>query len=110
MYFDSFADLLQMGKHGFYVWTAYGTTALVLVASWLARGALWPPPDVCVSSGTCPADTPTGNSMKATLNPKRKQRLCWRYFCCWWPAGSPRCDSDLGENMNISPACRCGRG
>ncbi len=40
MYFDSFADLLQMGKHGFYVWTAYGTTALVLVASWLsARGA-----------------------------------------------------------------------
>lgn len=40
MYFDSFADLLQMGKHGFYVWTAYGATGLVLLISWLsARGA-----------------------------------------------------------------------
>jgi heme exporter protein D len=40
MYFDSFADLLQMGKHGFYVWTAYGATTLVLLISWLsARGA-----------------------------------------------------------------------
>lgn len=40
MYFDSFADLLQMGKHGFYVWTAYAATATVLVISWLsARGA-----------------------------------------------------------------------
>lgn len=40
MYFDSFADLLQMGKHGFYVWTAYGATVLVLLISWLsARGA-----------------------------------------------------------------------
>ncbi|MDB2416659.1 heme exporter protein CcmD [Pseudomonadales bacterium] len=40
MYFDSFGDLLQMGKHGFYVWTAYGATGLVLLISWLsARGA-----------------------------------------------------------------------
>lgn len=40
MYFDSFADLLQMGKHGFYVWAAYAATATVLVISWLsARGA-----------------------------------------------------------------------
>jgi heme exporter protein D len=40
MYFDSFADLLQMGEHGFYVWTAYGATGLVLLISWLsARGA-----------------------------------------------------------------------
>ena len=40
MYFDSFADLLQMGKHGFYVWTAYGATVLVLLLSWLStRGA-----------------------------------------------------------------------
>jgi len=40
MYFDSFAELLQMGKHGFYVWTAYGATVLVLLLSWLsARGA-----------------------------------------------------------------------
>jgi heme exporter protein D len=40
MYFDSFGDLLQMGKHGFYVWTAYGVTGLVLLISWLsARGA-----------------------------------------------------------------------
>lgn len=36
MYFDSFAEFLLMGKHGFYVWTAYGTTALVLVGSWLS--------------------------------------------------------------------------
>jgi len=40
MYFDSFAEFLQMGKHGFYVWTAYGVTALVLVMCWLsARGS-----------------------------------------------------------------------
>jgi len=40
MYFDSFAELLQMGKHGFYVWIAYGATVLVLLLSWLsARGA-----------------------------------------------------------------------
>ncbi|MGI9293151.1 MAG: heme exporter protein CcmD [Pseudomonadales bacterium] len=31
MYFASFAELLQMGGHGFYVWLAYGVTALVLL-------------------------------------------------------------------------------
>ena len=36
MYFDSFADFLQMGKHGQYVWLAYGTTALVLLWTWLS--------------------------------------------------------------------------
>ena len=36
MYFDSFAEFLLMGQHGFYVWTAYGTTAAVLLGSWLS--------------------------------------------------------------------------
>jgi heme exporter protein D len=36
MYFDSFAEFLLMGKHGFYVWMAYGTTAAVLLGSWLS--------------------------------------------------------------------------
>ena len=31
MYFDSFADFLAMGKHGLYVWSAYGATAVVWV-------------------------------------------------------------------------------
>ena len=31
MYFESFADLLAMGKHGVYVWTAYGIGLAVLV-------------------------------------------------------------------------------
>ncbi|NCF77919.1 MAG: heme exporter protein CcmD [Proteobacteria bacterium] len=36
MYFDSFAEFLLMGKHGFYVWMAYGITAAVLLGSWLS--------------------------------------------------------------------------
>jgi len=36
--FDSFADFVQMGNHGFYVWLAYGITFVVLV--WLAVHAL----------------------------------------------------------------------
>jgi heme exporter protein D len=32
MAFDSFADFLAMGRHGFYVWSAYGFSILVLVA------------------------------------------------------------------------------
>lgn len=32
MYFDSFSDLIQMGHHGFYVWTAYGIGVSVLIA------------------------------------------------------------------------------
>ncbi len=39
MYFDSFEALLQMGKHGFYVWSAWGSTALVLLLSWLSARA-----------------------------------------------------------------------
>ena len=33
MYFDSFADFLAMGKHGFYVWSAYGVSALLIIAN-----------------------------------------------------------------------------
>lgn len=29
--FESFADFLAMGKHGFYVWLAYGLAALVVL-------------------------------------------------------------------------------
>ena len=36
MYFDSFTECLLMGKHGFYVWMAYGITAAVLLGSWLS--------------------------------------------------------------------------
>jgi heme exporter protein D len=31
--FDSFASFLSMGKHGFYVWLAYGAGATVLILS-----------------------------------------------------------------------------
>jgi heme exporter protein D len=31
MAFDSFAAFLAMGKHGPYVWSAYGVTALVVL-------------------------------------------------------------------------------
>lgn len=33
MAFDSFADFLAMGKHGPYVWSAYGLTAVAML--WL---------------------------------------------------------------------------
>ncbi|WP_300522193.1 heme exporter protein CcmD [Alcanivorax sp.] len=33
MAFDSFADFLAMGKHGFYVWSAYGVSALLIIAN-----------------------------------------------------------------------------
>lgn len=29
--FQSFAAFIAMGKHGFYVWLAYGLTALVII-------------------------------------------------------------------------------
>ena len=32
MAFDSMADFLAMGTHGFYVWLTYGTTFVVLGA------------------------------------------------------------------------------
>ena len=33
MAFESFADFLAMGKHGFFVWTAYGISAVLIIAS-----------------------------------------------------------------------------
>ena len=30
MYFESFADFIAMGKHGAFVWSAYGISLLVL--------------------------------------------------------------------------------
>lgn len=33
MFFDSFAEFLAMGKHGFYVWLCYGITALVIIVN-----------------------------------------------------------------------------
>lgn len=36
MFFDSFAEFLAMGKHGFYVWLCYGITVLVIIANILA--------------------------------------------------------------------------
>ncbi len=30
MYFESFAEFVAMGKHGAYVWSAYGITLAVL--------------------------------------------------------------------------------
>lgn len=30
MYFDSFAELLAMGKHGLYVWSAFGFSLAIL--------------------------------------------------------------------------------
>ena len=40
MYFDTFAEFLQMGKHGFYVWLAYGATGLVLLWSWISARSM----------------------------------------------------------------------
>ncbi|MBF8779218.1 heme exporter protein CcmD [Pseudomonas fulva] len=41
MSFASFADFIAMGRHGLYVWSAYGICLAVLVinvvAPWLAR-------------------------------------------------------------------------
>ena len=36
MQFSSFTDFLDMGKHGFYVWSAYGTTLVIILANVLA--------------------------------------------------------------------------
>jgi len=30
MWFDSFAEFIQMGKHGLYVWSAYGFTLVCM--------------------------------------------------------------------------------
>ncbi|WNW11104.1 heme exporter protein CcmD [Pseudomonas sp. DTU_2021_1001937_2_SI_NGA_ILE_001] len=41
MSFDSFADFLAMGRHGLFVWSAYGLFGLVMIVNlalpWLAR-------------------------------------------------------------------------
>ena len=31
MAFDSFADFLAMGRHGLYVWSAYGVTFVIVL-------------------------------------------------------------------------------
>lgn len=36
MYFDSFADLIAMGSHGPYVWSAYALTLLVIIVNFVA--------------------------------------------------------------------------
>lgn len=36
MAFESFADFIAMGKHGPYVWSAYGITLVVVVANIVA--------------------------------------------------------------------------
>lgn len=36
MYFESFADFLAMGRHGFYVWLSYGFFLLIIVWNILA--------------------------------------------------------------------------
>ena len=33
MSFESFADFIAMGGHGFYVWFSYGTSIVVVVAN-----------------------------------------------------------------------------
>lgn len=30
-YFESFADFLQMGKHGLYVWLSYGIGLIIII-------------------------------------------------------------------------------
>ncbi len=36
MAFESFNDFIEMGKHGPFVWSAYGISALVIVANIVA--------------------------------------------------------------------------
>lgn len=36
MYFDSWTGFLEMGGHGFYVWSAYGVAFLVIAYNLLA--------------------------------------------------------------------------
>lgn len=36
MYFDSFEAFLAMGKHGVYVWSAYGLAVVVLIVNVIA--------------------------------------------------------------------------
>ena len=36
MYFDSFAEFIEMGGHGLYVWVAYGLAAVVFFFNLMA--------------------------------------------------------------------------
>ncbi len=36
-HFDTFADFLQMGKHGLYVWLSYGLSLIVFLYNILAN-------------------------------------------------------------------------
>ena len=36
MAFDNFADFLAMGKHGAFVWSAYGISLIIIVANVIA--------------------------------------------------------------------------
>ena len=36
MYFDSFAEFLEMGRHGFYVWSAYGISMVLIAVNLVA--------------------------------------------------------------------------
>lgn len=36
MFFDSFSDFIQMGKHGFYVWLCYGIFAVTLGVNFIS--------------------------------------------------------------------------
>lgn len=33
MYFDNVADFIAMGGHGFFVWSAYGISALLIIGN-----------------------------------------------------------------------------
>lgn len=40
MYFESFADFVAMGRHGAYVWSAYGCALVIVVAHVVAARRL----------------------------------------------------------------------
>jgi heme exporter protein D len=35
MYFDSLGEFFAMGKHGFYVWMAYGVFLVIAIWNWM---------------------------------------------------------------------------
>ncbi len=75
MYFDSFADFVAMGNHGFYVWTAYGLSALLIIGNMLfaLRQQDGCAPSWRAGRAAMPATT---QPLRSTLmNPVRKQRL-----------------------------------
>jgi len=36
MFFDSFSGFLEMGKHGFYVWSCYGLAAVIVAINFIS--------------------------------------------------------------------------